>query len=323
MKTIYMSEQHQSVRDVFAQYPIDRIYSKADLLAAPEDFRDTAYIFSTWGMTKLNEEEIRAYLPSLKAIFYGAGSVQAFARPYLACGVRIFSAWMANAVPVAEYTASQILLASKGYFHTCRITSPEDRAAKRKLSDEFPGNYDTTVGIIGAGTIGKLVIRRLKESKLNILVFDPFLPDQAAEDLGVQKVSLDELFRRCQVVSNHLANNAETKGMLTGAHFTQMPPYATFLNTGRGAQVVEPELINVLKARPDLMAILDVTDPEPPVEGSEFYSLPNCVLTPHIAGSKGNEFFRMADYMHQVYKDFLAGKPCPYEVTADMLQTMA
>lgn len=323
MKTIYMSEQHHSVRDVFAQYPVDRIYSKADLLASPEQFRDTEYIFSTWGMTVLTADEIRRYLPSLKAIFYGAGSVQRFARPYLECGVRIFSAWMANAIPVAEYTASQILLANKGFFHSCKPLSPEDRAEKYRLSNCFPGNYDTAVGIIGAGTIGKLVIRRLRESKLNVLVFDPFLPEEAAQTLGVEKVSLEALFSRCQVVSNHLANNAQTKGMLTGALFSRMLPYATFLNTGRGAQVLEPELIDVLKARPDLMAVLDVTDPEPPVAGSELYSLPNCILTPHIAGSRRNEYYRMADYMHEEYEAFLAGNPCRYEVTIDMLQTMA
>lgn len=323
MKTVYLCEHAQNVRNVFARYPIDKVYRKADLLASPELFRDTEYIFSTWGMTELTADEIRTLLPNLKAIFYGAGTVQKFARPFLECGVRIFSAWMANAVPVAEYTASQILLANKGYFHACGARSLESWHKNRAHTGRIVGNYGVCVGIIGAGTIGKLVIRRLQASRLNILVFDPFLPDEAAAQLGVEKVSLEALFRRCQVVSNHLANNAQTKGMLTGAHFAMMPPNSVFLNTGRGAQVVEPELIEVLSSRPDLIAILDVTDPEPPVAGSPFYSLPNCILTPHIAGSQGNEMYRMADYMHEVYADFLAGRPCQYEVTLDMLQTMA
>jgi len=73
-----------------------------------------------------------------------------------------------------------------------------------------------------------------------------------------------------------------------------MRPYATFINTGRGAQVVEEALADVLRSRPDLTAVLDVTWPEPPVAGHPFYSLPNCVLTPHIAGSSGDEVHRMS-----------------------------
>ena len=113
------------------------------------------------------------------------------------------------------------------------------------------------------------------------------------------------------------------KGMLKGVHFASMLPYATFLNTGRGAQVVEQELVQVLIARPDLTAILDVTFPEPPVEGSPLYTLPNCILTPHIAGSLGNEVRRMGAYMMAEYDNFRQNKPCQYEVTPEMLKTMA
>ena len=64
----------------------------------------------------LTEEQIAEYLPSLKAVFYAAGSVQAFARPFLNRGIQVFSAWAANAVPVAEYTVAQIILAGKGFY---------------------------------------------------------------------------------------------------------------------------------------------------------------------------------------------------------------
>lgn len=76
--------------------------------------KETEYLFSTWGMPMLSEEDIREFLPNLKAVFYGAGTVQYFVCPFLACGVRVFSAWAANAIPVAEYTVAQILLANKG-----------------------------------------------------------------------------------------------------------------------------------------------------------------------------------------------------------------
>ena len=144
-----------------------------------------------------------------------------------------------------------------------------------------------------------------------------------AEQLGVEMVSLEEMFSRCAVISNHLANNAQTRGMLNYDLFSKMEPHATFINTGRGAQVVEADLVRALTERPDLTAVLDVTFPEPPEAGHAFYTLPNCILTPHIAGSIGDEVVRMAEYMAEECHAWLTHTPPRYEVTASMLATMA
>ena len=90
--------------------------TREEILANPARFADVEVIFSTWGMPKFTEEELRTALPSLRAVFYAAGSVQAFAREHLNRGVRVFSAWASNAVPVAEYTVAQIILANKGFY---------------------------------------------------------------------------------------------------------------------------------------------------------------------------------------------------------------
>lgn len=333
MKSILLCESEQNVRRVFAPETVrfleenaeldESVYNKQFVLEHKDLFRETRYIFSTWGMPVFTEEDIHAVFPKLECVFYGAGSVQEFARPFLNCGIKVFSAWGANGIPVAEYTVAQIILANKGFFATSRLMSAGNLEESRNFRDRYPGNFEEFVGIIGAGMIGKLVIEKLKDYRLSIKVFDPFLPDAAAEAMDVQKCSLEELFSTCMVVSNHLANNAQTKGMLQGKHFEAMRPYATFLNTGRGAQVVEADLARVLRERPDLTAILDVTYPEPPVAGHPFYQLPNCVLTPHIAGSSGNEVRRMAEYMAQEYENYTSGVPCHYEVTLEMLETMA
>ncbi|MBR7133564.1 MAG: hydroxyacid dehydrogenase [Clostridia bacterium] len=321
MKKIYLCTKAETVKNVYATD--ETVYTKDDILSDPEKFKATEFIFSTWGMPTFTEEEIKRCLPSLKAVFYGAGTVQAFARPFLNCGIKVFSAWAANAVPVAEYTVAQIVLANKGFFSSSRLAKTGDRKAASQCFHSYPGNYDVKIGIIGAGMIGKLVIDMLKRYNLEVLVFDPFLPDEKAKELGVKKVSLPVLFKECQVVSNHLANNEQTKGMLYGRLFESMLPFATFINTGRGAQVVEKDLIEVLKNRPDLTALLDVTSPEPPESDSEFYTLPNCILTPHIAGSAGNEVLRMGEYMKEEYKKFIQNEPCKYEVTLEMLKTMS
>jgi len=274
-------------------------------------------------MPSFTEEEIKECFPSLKCVFYGAGSVQKFAHPFLSRGVRVFSAWAANAVPVAEMTVAQIILANKGYFLTNRLYHEKGNQVAKEAFGKCNGNYGETVGIIGAGMIGKLVIQMLKQYRLNVLVFDPFLPDEKAKELGVEKCELAELFERAFVVSNHLANNAQTQGMLNYGHFSRMRENAVFINTGRGAQVVEDGLVRVLRERPDLTALLDVTYPEPPEEGHPFYTLPNCLLTPHIAGSAGDEVARMGEYMLRECESYLKGEACKYEVSLKLLETMA
>lgn len=301
----------------------NRVYSKDDVLREKGSFDQVRFIFSTWGMPEFEKEEIRAIFPSLEAVFYAAGSVQRFARPFLELGIRVFSAWAANGIPVAEYTFAQITLGMKGFYQSSRIFKEKGRKAAREIFLRYPGNYDSAVGLLGAGMIGKLVIEKLRALNVKVLVFDPFLPDEKAKELGVEKADLATVFSSCHVVSNHLANNEATKGMLKKEHFAAMLPYATFLNTGRGAQVVEEDLIDVLKEREDLTAVLDVTFPEPPEEDSAFYTLPNVILTPHIAGSEGNEVRRMTEYMLEEAEAVLAGKPTRYEVTLEMLKTMA
>jgi len=319
--TVYSPEMRETLKTEAGTD--DRTYTYDDVIASPGSFKDTEFIFSTWGMPALTEDEIKTVFPSLKCVFYSAGTVQAFARPFINCGVKVFSAWAANAVPVAEYTAAQIILANKSFFVTSRLFKSNSHKEAAALFREFPGNYGNKIGIIGAGMIGKLVITLLKNYKFDILVFDPFLPDEKAAELGVTKTSLEHIFSECSVISNHLANNEQTKGMLNYSHFSKVRKNATFLNTGRGAQVVEADLIHVLKERPDFTAVLDVTDPEPPLEDSEFYTLDNCILTPHIAGSSGLECQRLAEYMLEEFRLYTKNLPTNYEISLKMLETMA
>ena len=333
MKAIFLCEKGYHCREVYSKSAVarlhaltgleDTVYTREDLLAEPARFADVEMIFSTWGMSVLTEEEIRTCLPRLKCVFYGAGSVQKFARPFLNCGVKVFSAWAANAVPVAEYTISQVILANKSFFTLSRMLRDKrlEEAKIRKKSNS--GNYGAKIGLVGCGMIGSLVAEMLKAYRLDVLVFDPFLSEEKAKALNVTPVSLEELFCSCRVVSNHLANNEATVGMLNYALFASMPEYATFLNTGRGAQVVEDDLVRVLGERPDLTAVLDVTYPEPAPLDHPFYALPNCFLTPHIAGSDGDEVIRMGEYMAEEAERYLDGEPCKYEVNMKMLETMA
>jgi phosphoglycerate dehydrogenase-like enzyme len=171
--------------------------------------------------------------------------------------------------------------------------------------------------------IGRKLIELLKPFTLKVVVVDPHLSDADARTLGVAKVSLEEAFADALVVSNHLPNLPELRGVLNEPLLASMRPGATFINTGRGAQVDEAAMAKVFAARPDLTALLDVTNPEPPEADSPLYRLPNVRLSTHIAGSLGDEVIRMADWMIEEFLAFQSGRPLRYAVTAEQLRTMA
>ena len=330
MKAIFLLDNPGRLFDVYGEKQLARLEKLVELDKTAynsEDVRtgklsDTEVVFTTWGMSQLSREDIRTYLPKLKAVFYGAGSVQHFARPFLEEGVKVFSAWQANAVPVVQYTFAQIILACKGYFTTqaaCRTC----RDQAKELHACYPGNYDTKIGILGCGAIGSRICEMLKQLDCEVLVFDPFLSDEKAKALNVKKTTLDEIFATCDVISNHIANLPATVGILKRNHFLSMKPYATFINTGRGPQLDEQDVYDALTQVPTRTALIDVMTHEQDSDNNPLNKLPNCFITPHIAGSSGFEVRRMAEYMMDAFELFEAGKPCNYEVSMKMLETMA
>ena len=327
-KTSCRNVYEQSVIEALAQEVewLEPIYDINEIEKRKADLAETEYIFSTWGMLELSDEQIKKYLGNLKAVFYSAGTVKYFAEPFLANGIKIFSAWAANAVPVAEFTVAQIILAGKGYFQRLHRQTPESTTwPNRTVCTDVIGNYGNKIGLIGIGMIGSLVAEMLKNYKLEVWGYDPFMSEEKAKRLGIRKTDdLHELFRECNIISNHLANNDQTAGILDKGCFDLMKSNAVFINTGRGRQVNRDDLIASLKAEPLRVALLDVTYPdEPPLDGDELYRMPNVFLSPHIAGSLGQEVHRMAWYMYDEFMNYINDRPVKYNVTAEMLKTMA
>lgn len=288
--------------------------------SAGNDLGEVEVIFSTWGMPKMDEEFLRR-LPGLRAVFYAAGSVKGFAtEEAYARGIRISSAWGANAIPVAEFTVAAITLSLK-QFWACASATRRAKNYARPLA--IPGTFRSTVGLVSLGMIGKLVVQRLRSLDLHVLAYDPFISAQEAKTLGVELVSLPVLFERSDVVSVHTPWLKETEKLITGELLQSLRPGATFINTSRGAVVDEPAMVEVARERPDVSFVLDVTYPEPPPPESALYELPNVVLTPHIAGSAGGEVARMGEWMAEEFDRFRLGQPLAHEVTKEMLARMA
>lgn len=300
----------------------DQIITRANMAGHAEWLADTRVIFSTWTMPRLTPEQL-ALMPNLQALFYAAGTVKGFADPLFDRNVTVVSAWAANAIPVAEFTLSQILFSLKlGWQHRREFQKNPGPESWRHLA--MPGVYGTTVGIVSLGMIGRKVCQLLQPFVVKKLAFDPFVRDETLRELGAARAeSLAEVFSTGDVVTLHTPWLKETEGIITGELLAAMKPNATFINTSRGALVREDEMIEVLRARPDLTAVLDVTWPEPPAAGSAIYTLPNIVLTPHIAGSMGREVRRMADLMIEEFLLWAEGQPLRYAVTRELMARIA
>jgi phosphoglycerate dehydrogenase-like enzyme len=279
-------------------------------------------IFTGWSGPKL-DAKLLASAQDLKLCLYGAGSVQGIVTDAMwERGVTVCSAWAANAVPVSEFTLANILLSLKRTY----AASAQLQQTKKwhRPAVKMPGAFGSTVGLISLGMIGSRVAELLKAFDVKVIAWSPYTSPQEAAALGVELVAtLEEVFTRADVVSLHTAWKKETENLIRGTHFELMREGATFINTSRGAVVHEQEMIDVLKRRPDLWAVLDVCYPEPPMEGSLLYELPNVVLTPHIAGAMDRECQRMGRYMVQELERYVAGQGLKWSVSKEMAARMA
>jgi len=317
---VYPEDVMQKLREVSDLY--DTIVSSENVNEHLQAIEEADFLFSTWGMPVFPEEIIDK-MKNLKCVFYAASSVRSFAEPYMARGIKIVNAGKANGDFVAKHTYAQIFLAAKGFFTRLRIGDAFDAsAAYGKIP--VKGCYDEKIGIIGAGNIGREVIRRLREDDalLQILVYDPYLSEEGAQALGVTKATLDEIFSQCLVISNHAPSIDATRHMIKKEHFEMMRAGATFINTGRGDILDEDEFCEVFSKRKDIVAILDVVIVEPLPEESPINRLDNVFRTPHIAGVLGNETKVMSYSCIEEMLRFEKGEPLKAEITAELFARM-
>ena len=265
-----------------------------DLAAAGDDeLAQVEVLLTGWGSPAVDAATL-SRMPRLRALVHTAGTVRFVATDALweREDVLITSATEANAVPVAEYALAQILLAGK---RSVARSADHRRARGREgawTATGRTGNYGAVAGLIGASRTGRLTAEHLQRFDIEVLVHDPFAGAEEIAALGARKVDLEELFRASDVVSLHAPDVPSTRGMITAEHFALMREGTTFLNTARPALVDEDALrAELVSGR--ISAVLDVHDDLAPDD--PLWDLSNVQLTPHIAGSQGNELHRLAD----------------------------
>ncbi|MDG9689006.1 hydroxyacid dehydrogenase [Streptomyces mutabilis] len=255
---------------------------------------DVDLLITGWGCPRLDEEVLRA-APRLRAVVHTAGSVRGHVTE--ACwerGIEVSSAAAANALPVAEYTLSMILLTGKRVLERARDYRASRERGNWLRTPRGVGNYRRTVGILSASLIGRRVVELLRPHDVDVLLHDPFVSDADAAELGVELVGLPDLFARCDTVSVHTPLLPSTRGLVGRALIDAMRTDAVLINTSRGAVVDQEALTDaVLAGR--VRAVLDVTDPEVLPPDHPLWDCENALITPHLAGSEGNEWRRLAD----------------------------
>jgi phosphoglycerate dehydrogenase-like enzyme len=272
---------------------------------------DVEILITGWGCPKIGLDVLEA-APNLRAIIH-AGGVISDKLPPIPAGRSIVgsNAGDANGRPVAEYTLAMILLANKQTFESSHLYSR--RRAEIDREQEFPesGNYQKTVGLVGASRIGRNVAKLLQPFELDVLFYDPYLSNADAAALGVERVSLEALMSRSDVLSVHVPVTPETTGMIGAPELALLRDGATVINTARGEIMDQPAFeAELLSGR--INAILDVAVPDVLPADHVFYDLPNVFLTPHIAGSMGTELLRMGDHIVAELQRYVSGRPFGY-----------
>jgi (S)-sulfolactate dehydrogenase len=143
-----------------------------------------------------------------------------------------------------------------------------------------------TLGVVGLGSIGSTSARKARALDMRVIASDPYLPDDSENWNLAEKVTLDELLARADVVTVHCPLNAQTRGLIGAAEMRNMKKGAVLINSARGGIVDEPACAAALKSGHLGGAALDVFDYEPikAEAGKVFAGIPNVILTPHISG---------------------------------------
>lgn len=223
-------------------------------------------------------------------------------------GIPVATNGGANAWSVAEHTVALLLALYKRLIQG-------DRSMREGRWREAITGFNTfevagkTLGLIGAGNIGRKVARRLAAFEARILYYDIVPAPDIEQEVGARRVSLEELIREADILSVHLPLSRETRGLIGRSELAAMKPTAVLLNTSRGPLVDEEALIEALRKKRIAGAGLDVYHKEPPSPDNPLLKLDNVVLSPHTAGHGYEGWFRRSQFAWENIQRVAAGQP--------------
>ncbi len=197
-------------------------------------------------------------------------------------GVIVMNTPGGNTIATAELTFTHMLCGARPIAQACATMRAGGWDRKKYVGSELRGK---TLGVCGMGRIGAEVARRARVFGMRVLAYDPFLAESRANNLHVEKVDRDDLFRQSDYITVHMPLNEETRHMIDARAISIMKDGVKLFNCARGGIIEEDALIDALNSGKVAAAGLDVYENEPPPADSPLRSHPNCVLTPHLGAS--------------------------------------
>lgn len=284
---------------------------------------DVDVLVTSWRTPRLTDTVLER-AANLKLVAHSAGSVKFMLdETIFDRGVAVSSAGAAMIQPVAEMTVMLAMLMLRPVHNLDAGLREGKTWAEMKLAGVGEELTAQTVGIVGAGQIGRRVIEMLRAWNIAVFVYDPMLGEDEARRMGVSRVeTIDELMPRCRIVSLHAPVLPETKHMIGGKQLALLRDGAILINTAR-AWLVDTDALTAELKRGRIRAAVDVYDEEPLPPNSPWRSMPNALIMPHIASSTTQCFHRQGDITVDEVERFARGEPLRYRVTAAMLATMA
>jgi D-3-phosphoglycerate dehydrogenase / 2-oxoglutarate reductase len=216
-------------------------------------------------------------------------------------GIIVMNTPFGNSITTAEHAISLMLALARQIPEADTSTRAGKWEKNRFMGVEI---YSKTLGVIGCGNIGSIVADRAIGLKMKVIAYDPFLSDERARDLGVEKVELDALFKRADFITLHTPLTEKTKNIIDAAAIKKMKKGVRIVNCARGGLVDEAALAEALKAGQVAGAAFDVFVEEP-ATNNPLFSLPNVVCTPHLGAATSEAQENVALQVAEQMSDYL------------------
>ena len=239
-------------------------------------------------------------------------------------GVVVMNTPFGSSITSAEHTIAMLMALARHIPQACAALRRGEWKKDRYLGVELSGK---TLGVVGAGKIGRLVIERALALKMHVLVCDPYLTTEAVQQLGGEQVELLELLQRSDFISLHIPLNSETRGFIDAELLAQIKPGCRIINCAQGGLINEDALVVALRNGQVAGAALDVFTKEPPTADHPLLQFEQVIATPHLRAASADAQTNIAVQIARQVLDFLQAGLITNalnvpSVNADLLKTL-
>ncbi|MFD2741211.1 phosphoglycerate dehydrogenase [Sulfitobacter aestuarii] len=247
-------------------------------------------------------EKILAAAPNLKVIGRaGIGTDNIDKETASKKGVIVMNTPFGNMITTAEHAIAMMFAVARQIPEASASTHAGKWEKSKFMGVELTGK---TLGVIGAGNIGGIVCDRARGLKMKVVAYDPFLGEEKAEQMGVEKVELDELLKRADFITLHVPYTEQTANILSREALAKTKKGVRIINCARGGLVDEEALAELLKSGHVAGAAFDVFAQEPATE-NPLFNLPNVVCTPHLGAATTEAQENVALQVAEQMSDYL------------------